>query len=217
MSIRITEDGPNGEWLVKFGPAKLSYPHIYAPFKSKTPGQAGKYGAKLLLKRDDAEQKADAKAIHEKITEMCKTAFKASIPSEKKCLRDGKDLTEDLHPYYVVSASETTRPIVVDRKLKPVPEEDGGDLFYPGANVIAVIRLWAQDSKDWGKRINANLVSLQFHSHGIRLGGRARPKVEDLYDDISDKFDISEYDGGPEGDAYSSDPGDDGFGDEDGL
>jgi len=217
MAITITQDGDK-EWLVKFGPAVLSYPHIYAPFRSKIPGQVGRFGAKLLLDRNDADAKADAKALNAKIMEMCKTHFKTSIPSDKLCLRDGKQLTEDMHKYFVVSASESTKPIVVDRKRNPVNEEDGADLFYPGAKVIAVIRLWAQDSKDWGKRINANLVSLQFHSHGTRLGGRARPDVGAIYDDISGQFDDDEYSGGPAGNSLEHEAAtDDGFGDQDGL
>jgi len=212
MSIKITPDGES-EWLVKLGPATLSYPHIYTQFKSREPGKTGKYGCKLLLDRNDVEQKADAKTLHTKILQMCKEKFNQSIPADKLCLRNGDQLTEDLHKFYVVSASESIRPIVVDRRRDPVPEEDGSELFYPGAKVIAVIRLWAQDSKDWGRRVNANLVSLQFHSHGPRLCGRARPKVNELYDDISDKFDDDEYAGGPTGDG-DSDPGDDGFGDD---
>jgi hypothetical protein len=219
MAIKFSEDGPNGEWLVRVGPAKLSYPHLVAPYKSREPGKVGKFGAKLLLKRDDVEQKADAVALNAKIKQMCQEKFKQSIPTDKLCLRDGKSLTDDLHPYFVVSASESIKPVLVDRKRQVVNEEDVGDLFYPGANVVAVIRLWAQDSRDFGRRINANLVSLQAHSHGERLGGRARPNVNEIYDDISGQFDESEYEGGPtgEGGSSSSDPGDDGFGDEDGL
>jgi Protein of unknown function (DUF2815) len=216
MTIVISNDGEK-EFLVKFGPAVLSYPHLWTPFRSKTPGQTGKYGAKLLLNRNDPDAKADALTIHKQIQEMCKANFKQSIPSDKLCLRDGKQLTEDLHDYFVVSASESIKPVVVDRKRNVVNEEDGADLFYPGAKVVAIIRLWAQDSKDWGRRINANLVSLQFHSHGTRLGGRARPNVDEIYDDISGEFDDDEYSGGPTGGNGLAHSEDDGFGDTDGL
>lgn len=218
MTIVITPDGEK-EFLVKVGPVRMSYPHLFEPYRSKEPGKAGKYGAKLLFDRNDDNGKADAKALHAKIVEMCKVNFKQSIPSEKLCLRDGKQLTEDQHGYFVLSASETIKPIVVDRKKQPVTAED--ELFYPGANVIAIIRLWPQNDPAYGKRINANLVSVQFHSHGERLGGRARPKIDEIYDDISDQFDDDEYTSGPrkaDGVDHGGDDGfGDGFGDSDGL
>jgi hypothetical protein len=186
--IKIEPDGENGEWLVRVGPCKLSYPHLYHPFKSTKPGQSSKYGAKLLLDRNNPEAKADALELWKKVQQMCKEKFKTTLPSDRLCLRDGKQLTEDLHGFYQISASESIKPIVVDRRRQPVSEEDGEEMFYPGANVIATLRLWSQDSKDWGKRINANLVALQYHSKGERLGGRERPNVDELFEDISGEF-----------------------------
>lgn len=222
MSITIKQDGEN-EWLVKITDVIISYPHLFEPYRPKTPlvdangkVKPGKYGAKFLIDRRDPLKLADAKVLHAKIVEMQKVVFKSTIAADRLCLRDGRQLTEDMHNFFVVSASEDIKPTVVDRRRNPVSDED--DLFYAGARVNATIRLWAQNSAEWGKRINANLIGVQFFAHGDRLGGRAKPKVDELFDDVSDQFDDDEYEGGPTGDATSSASGDDGFGDDgDGL
>lgn len=224
MAVIITPDGEN-EWLVKFTDTYLSYPHLFEPYRSKRPEidavtgkpKVGKYGARFCFDKRKPESKADAKTIHAKIVEMAKAKFKMGLAADRYCLRDGLQLTEDMHPYFVLSASEDMKPTVVDRRRNPVTDED--DLFYAGCRVNATIRLWLQDNTDYGKRVNANLVGVQFLAHADRWGGRAKPKVEDLFDDISGMFDDDEYSGGPTGDALALADGDDGFGDEedDGL
>jgi len=210
--VKIEADGER-EFLVKMSGVVLSYPHLFEPFKARNPkpGEKAKYGAKFLMDRRDKEQNTDAQTVYKKIVEMAKVNFKQSLPADKYCLRDGRQLTEDLHNYFVISANEELRPTVVDRRRQPVTAED--ELFYPGCIVNATIRLWVQDSKDWGKRINANLVGVQFMAHGTRLGGRAKPKADEMFDDVSDKFDDDEYQGEPTGDG-GRDPGDS---DSDGL
>lgn len=220
MSVSFVPDGEN-QWLVKFTDVYLSYPHLFEPYKPKRPEMGadgkpkpGKFGAKFCFDRSNPQNKADAVAIYNKIVEMAKTAFKQSLAADRYCMRDGKQLTEDMHKYFVLSASEDTKPIVVDRKRNTVTAED--DLFYAGCKVNGTIRLWCQDSKDYGKRINSNLVGCQFSSHGERWGGRPKPKAEEVFDDVSDQFEDNEYEGAATGDSASHREDDDGFG-SDGL
>lgn len=217
MAVVIKPDGDT-EFLVKFRDVYLSYPHLFEPYKSKRPQidsngkvKVGKYGAKFCFDKKNPENVKDAKAIHAKIVEMARKAFKQGLPADRYCLRDGAQLEEDMHGYFVLSASEDMKPAVVDRRRNPVKDED--DLFYAGCKVNATIRLWVQDNPDYGKRINANLVGVQFLEHGERWGGRSRPPVDEMFDDIADEFDDDEYEGGPTGDSLAHAGGDDGFGD----
>jgi Protein of unknown function (DUF2815) len=222
MTVVIQPDGES-EFLVKVTDVFLSYPHLFEPYRSRRAQlddqgkvKQGKYGAKFCFDKKNPASKKDAQTIHAKIVEMAKRAFKQGLPADRYCLRDGAQLTEDMHGYYVLSASEDIKPTAVDRRRNPVADED--DLFYAGCKVNATIRLWVQDNSDFGKRINANLVGVQFLAHGERWGGRAKPKVEDMFDDIADQFDDDEYAGGPTGDAVAAGDDDDGFGDSsDGL
>lgn len=218
MSVIFTPDGDN-QWLVKFTDVFLSYPHIFEPYKPKTPQidpatgkpKPGKYGAKFCFDRNHPQNKADAIAIHAKIVEMAKTIFKQTLAADRYCMRDGKQLTEDMHRFFVLSASEDTKPQAVDRRRNLVTAED--ELFYAGCKVNGTIRLWAQDSKEYGKRINANFVGVQFYNHSERWGGRPKPKIEDLFDDVSDQFgDEDEYASIPEGGSAEQD--DSGLGDD---
>ena len=96
-----------------------------------------------------------------------------------------------------ISASDSIRPQVIGKKREALTEED--DVVYGGVIVNALIRPWAQDNK-FGKRINANLVGVQFvKEDGVRFG-QARPDVNEHFDD----------EGGEDGSS-----GGDGFGDDD--
>lgn len=205
MAVSIVEDGDN-QFLVKFVDVYLSYPHLHEPYRgkgAKAGEQQGKYGAKFCFDRNNPENRKDAITIHAKIQEMAKKSFKQGLPADRYCLRDGKQLGDDMHKFYVLSASETTKPLCVDRRRNIVTAED--ELFYPGCKVNGTIRLWVQDSKDWGKRINANLVGVQFYAHS-ESWGRPKPKAEDVFDDISDQFDSDEYE-----ESATASSGGDGF------
>lgn len=226
MSVVIQPDGEE-EFLVKFTDVYLSYPHLFEPYRPKrteigTDGKpkVGKYGAKFCFDKKNPQSVKDAKAIHAKIVEMAKASLKQTLPADRYCLRDGSQLTEDMYDYFVLSASEDTKPTCVDRRRNNVTDED--DLFYAGCRVNATVRLWVQNNIDYGKRINANLIGVQFFKHGgERWGGRAKPNVEDIFDDIADQFDDDEYAGGPMGESskHVDDGGfgDDGFGGDDGI
>lgn len=227
MSVSFVPDGDN-QWLVKFTDAYLSYPHLFEPFKPKRDQvdaktgkpKAGKFGAKFCFERANPQSKGDAIAIYNKCVEMAKSALKQTLAADRYCMRDGKQLEEAMNPYFVLSASESVKPTAVDRRRNPVSAED--DLFYAGCKVNGTIRLWVQNDAEFGKRINANLVGVQFLAHnpkGEKWGGRVQPKVEEIFDDVSGQFgDENEYEGGPTEVAAGVDgDGDDGFGGDDGL
>ena len=69
---------------------------------------------------------------------------------------------------FVVVASNTVRPVVVNGKREPVMEGDK-NAPYSGCYVNATVSLWTQNNK-FGKRVNANLRGIQFLRDGPAFG-----------------------------------------------
>lgn len=100
------------------------------------------------------------------------------LKPDKVCLRDG-DLEEwDGFPgnWYLSASAPANKPpgVVTNRKDKDgkwVRAEEGRPGSpYGGCYVNAVVRLWAQDSEKWGKRLNASLEAVQFLKDGEAFG-----------------------------------------------
>lgn len=175
---------------------RISYPHLFEPFAYQGQGKA-KYSAKFLIPKSDKEQ---VQKIVETIKALAAATYKDKRvpPSEKLCLRDG-DTTgraED-EGYWVLSASDDRRPVVVNRDKSPLVAED--EVIYPGCWVNAKVNLWAQDNQ-YGKRVNANLWGVQFVKDGDRLGGGRKSETPDeMFGDVSDFGD----DTGAESDPFA--------------
>jgi hypothetical protein len=161
---------------------RLSYPHLFKKWaKDGDDKDKAKFSAKFLLPKDT--HAADIKAINQHIVAMMQEAFKGRIPNDKLCHRNGADLgRDDFEPYWVLSASESVRPTVVNKDRSPIAEED--DIVYAGCYVNVTVRFWAQNNK-FGKRINANLVAVQFVKDGERFSDRPQVDVDELFEDES--------------------------------
>lgn len=162
---------------------RISYPHLFEPYKGTQKDSKPKYSARFLLSK---EAHSDlVKQIAKKMKELTAAtpSFKGKLPTpDMLCLRDGDvyGKGEEEEGHWTLNASENTRPIVVDRDRSPLTAED--DKIYPGCVVNAKIRLWAQDNA-WGKRINANLLGVQFVKDGDRLGnGVPRQTADEMFD-----------------------------------
>lgn len=159
---------------------RLSFPQIWTP-KAFNEGQTAKFSANFLLDKDsDKDQIADLKkAIKQAVT----VHFNGETPKGLKVfLGDGEDKAYDGYENAMyVSASGKNRPTVIDRDRTPLVEEDGKP--YAGAYVNAAISIWIMDNK-WGKRVNCNLVAIQFVKDGETFGSGA-VKADELFDDIS--------------------------------
>lgn len=168
--------------LVKNG--RLSYPHLFRAWGMQET-DTKKYSAKFLL--DKKTHDTEVKALAQHLVKMQTEAFKGRIPNDKLCLRDGAETgKEEMKDQWVISASESKRPDVLNRDRSRVNEED--DIVYAGAYVNFLIRLWAQNNK-FGKRINANLLAVQFVKDGERFSGIERPDMDDVFDDVDEEFD----------------------------
>jgi hypothetical protein len=148
--------------------ARVSFPHL---FKRPTiDGEEGSYGAVLML--DPKKHAKVISTIEKGITELSKFKFKGKkIPSDKLCLRDGDDKGRtEYEGYQILSANTRNKPLVIGGDGRNVITDEEDNPIYAGCVVNVKIRLWAQDNR-YGKRVNAELVAIQFSKDGEPLDG----------------------------------------------
>ena len=171
---------------IKLQNVRLSFPSLFR--KAQFQGEETKYEATFMLHK---EQHADTiKEIKNAIDAAIKENLKgAKLPADKICLKDGDESGRDEYEgHYTIKAANSKRPKVIDRDNSPLTEDDGKP--YSGCYVNAVIELWAQNN-GYGKRINANLLGVQFAKDGepFASGEVASDDDFDLVEG-SDDFDI---------------------------
>jgi len=151
------ENGEKSNKKIKITNARISFPSLFR--KAVFNGDETKFEATFLI--DKKEGAAKIAEINAAIRDLLKNDLKgAKLPPDKICLKDGD--TIDYAGYsgnISIKASSTKRPLVLDRDKSPLTEED--NRIYAGCRVNAVIELWAQNN-NYGKRINANLLGVQF-------------------------------------------------------
>lgn len=190
--------------------ARLSFARLYTP-KAFQPGQDPRYEATYLLDPSDAGQLACikgvlsaaaalAKQVHGKVPYEIKKLAAKFIPGQaldpkekpdgiKTGFSDGDDKSYDGYAgMFAIACHNKVRPTVVNRRLEPVAEGDAG-APYSGCYVNAKITLWAQDNQ-YGKRINANLRSVQFLRDGTAFG-IAPVDAEDEFEALEDGEDAT--------------------------
>lgn len=175
-----------------------SYLHLFEPWGMEGDKKKS-YSGKFLL--DKTTHGAEIKALGQHIVKMCVDTFKTKLATDKLFLRDGDESGKpEQEGNWVVSASDSkTRPNVIDRDKSPIVESD--DKVYSGCYVNVLIRPWVQNHAQYGKRINANLLAVQFVKDGERFAGNERPAVDDVFGDVSGEFGDDE--GGSEVDPFA--------------
>ena len=81
-----------------------------------------------------------------------------------------------------IKGGSNRRPTVIDRDKSPLVEDD--NKLYAGCYVNCVLELWFQDNS-YGKRINCNLLGVQFAKDGESFGAGPVDASDD-FADISD-------------------------------
>lgn len=146
---------------------RLSFPDLFTAKKVNDGGEP-KFGACFLLNKEtDAEQIKLAQRI---INAVARDKWKDKIPKSvipclKECNTKDYDGYDDEHMY--ISSTSPRRPVVVDERIRPVTEADGK--IYAGCYVNVTLRLWAQDNQ-FGKRVNAEVLAVQFAGEGEAFG-----------------------------------------------
>lgn len=146
---------------IKLSNVRLSFPSLFR--KAVFSGEETKFEATFLI--DKSSQADKIAEIDAAIKALVKDALKgAKLPADKVCLRDGDDVDYAGYANHMsIKASTSKRPMVLDRDRSPLAEDD--NRIYAGCHVNAIIELWAQNNQ-WGKRINANLLGVQFFKDG---------------------------------------------------
>jgi len=159
--------------------ATLSFPNLFK--KAVFQGKEGKYEATLMFPKTDTKTYETINAAIEAIKKDNKTP---KISADKLCIKDGDDSEYDgCAGMWMVKASNSKRPTVINRDKTPVTEED--EVMYAGCVVNGIIDLWFQNNS-YGKRVNANLLGVQFVKDGTPLGDGAKVADTDEFDDIED-------------------------------
>lgn len=157
---------------------RLSFPSIFK--RSEFNGQEGKFEATFLINKEQQEDLI--KEIEAKIA-LIQKDNKAKVSPDKICFKDGNFVDYDGYEGHMsIKAGANRRPTVIDRDKTPLVEDDGKP--YAGCYVNAVLELWYQDNS-YGKRVNCNLLGIQFSKDGDSFGA-GDTDVTDDFDDEDD-------------------------------
>ena len=189
---------------------RLSYADLFRARKFKTDAadKPGRYKTDVLIPKNTEQGKKDLAAIKAAAAAAKKEKWGDKIPplgADRLCLKDGDTTGREEHRgHWVLKASETEAPQLIDRDGRTELTESDGKL-YSGCVARVMVNLWAQDN-DFGKRINANLRGVQFVAHGEPFGkGRisAKEAFGSLEDEDADDLGFGEI-GEDEVDSYAS-------------
>lgn len=178
---------------LKLKNVRLAFPALFEP-KAVNAGDTPKFGASLLLAKNDPQ----VKAIEAAIEAEAKLKWGAKAPDMLKQLRagdktalhngDAKAAYSGFADNMYVSANNTVRPLVLNTDKTPLTQADGKP--YAGCYVNVVLELWAQDNA-YGKRVNATLMGVQFQRDGDAFTGGGAASSDD-FDDVTEGSDAED-------------------------
>ena len=167
---------------------------LFTP-KSFEAGGTPRHGATFIIEPNSQNAKKLSKAMEDVAEEKWKKGAAKTLDElkrkEKVAYGERDKLSSAGEPYqgfegnYFVTAYNKTRPTIVGKDKQPLIPSDGKP--YGGCYVNAVIDIWAQDG-EFGKRINATLLGIQFSADGDAFGGGA-PVSPDVFPDLSESSD----------------------------
>jgi len=167
---------------VQLKDVRLTFPQLFEAKQVNGQGEA-KFSAAFLFGRKHPQlaeiQKAIEEAAGAKWGAKAGDMLKQLKAADKLPVHDG-DGKSDYDGYagnYFINASNKVRPLVIDGNRSPLTSADGKP--YSGCYVNAIIEFWAQDNQ-FGKRVNASLLGVQFVRDGERLAGGAVAAADDF-------------------------------------
>lgn len=195
---RVRNGALFSDGTIRIDRVRASYPHIGKPYEGKNDDGniTASYGCMGLLPKNDYYKEVVGLCF-QRIKELMKENHIDKLAADRMFLKDGdlmaKDETEGM---WVVSSRESNPPAIRGPKIDPktgkaqrlTPEQAVG-IFYGGCYVTLLIRPWAQNHRLYGKRINANLVAIQFVEDGVPFG---EGRISD--DSVDDSFEADEAD-----------------------
>ena len=159
---------------------RLSFPSIFA--KATFEGTEGKYEATFLIPKDDTKTK---QMLDDAIAACIAEHKLGKVKGDKLALKDGDDSEYDgYEDNWSLKASNNKRPTVIGKDKAPLTEED--EVMYAGCYVNVIIEPWAQNN-NYGKRVNFNLLGLQFVKDGESFGDAGSSASVDDFEEIDDE------------------------------
>ena len=167
---------------VRLENVRLTFPNLFEAKQVNGQGDP-KFSASFLFPKSHP-QKAEVErglveAAKAKWNDKYGEVLKALKAGDRLAMHDG-DAKSDYDGYagnFFVNASNKIRPLVIDGARAPLVATDGK--IYSGCYVNAIVELWAQDNQ-FGKRVNASLLGVQFLRDGERLAGGAVAAADDF-------------------------------------
>ena len=146
---------------IKLKNVRLSFPSLFQ--KATFEGKLTKYEATLLLSKEEHE--GLIKNIEDEIGYRIKKDLKGiKLGAHLRCLKDGDEIDYAGYAGHMsLKASNGKRPMIIDNDKTTLVEDD--NKIYAGCYVNAIVDLWVQNN-GFGKRINANLLGIQFVKDG---------------------------------------------------
>lgn len=181
----------------------LSFENLFDPQKNKNDKGEDvlKFHANFLMYRDDETYAQNKKRLMAAVSAAKGRQWGDNeekwpkIKRDKTLWRDGDE--EDWEGYAgadYVSCGNLDQPGLVDRtkdedgKWNVLTKANGGrKKLYSGARVNVIGRVWAQDSQDYGKRINGSLELVQFNRHSKPFSQRAPIDANSRFDDVEEE------------------------------
>ncbi|CAB3745636.1 DUF2815 family protein [Bacteriophage APSE-7] len=172
---------------IKLNNVRLAFPELFEPTQVSGQG-AFKYRGNFLIPKSRTDlideiktgikevikEKWGAKEVEKIYNSICHS-------NNRFCLRDGDSKEYDGYAGNLyLSASNKSRPLVIDRNTSPLTAQDGRP--YSGCYVNATIEFYGYDNN--GKGVSASLRGVQFFRDGDAFTGGGVASVEE-FDDLS--------------------------------
>ena len=166
--------------------ARLAFPNLWKAEPFSAGGDKEYFNASFIIPAggvdEDAMMEAMLAVAEDKWPGKGQEMRDELIRRERCCLGDGDNKSKyaGFAGNMFVSSRSENRPSVRDRRGRPTVKEDG--LLYAGAYVRGIVDVWAQSSQQWGKRINASLMGVQFVRDGEAFSGGGAAGDDDFED-----------------------------------
>ena len=161
------------------GPVRLSYAHLFEPYAQQE-DQTPKYSVQLLVPKTDKETIAKIEQTQKNALENGKNKFPGGkIPKNwKNTFRDAdeeQDTEEkpELAGMMFMTISSNTKPGIVDKYLRPITKEEGGeDEVYSGCYARVSMNA-AAFSVSGNNGVSFYVNNVMKVEDGERLGGKS--------------------------------------------
>jgi hypothetical protein len=164
---------------------RIAFPNL---FDAKAVNGQGdpKFSASFLFAKNHPQIQELQKAVQDTATEKwggkAGDVLKRLKAADRLCVHDG-DSKSDYEGYagnYFINASNKIRPLIIgggpDGRA-PLVASDGKP--YSGCYVNVIVEVWAQ-ANQFGERVNASLLGVQFTADGERLAGGSVAAADDF-------------------------------------